>query len=254
MSSSTSETEAEKTTTTTTAAMAWSMPESFSWSQLRLENLVYEPRGQHLCRRILQLVERLLYTHTFFVALEGITVHSRQCFKDESNRGAVWIRRRWKDLGNHCYCCLWQLCWFVARRGRRRGSPEGGRVGLEEMQRVVRRYEAVGDKWPWSERSQELKADVIEYALSLSYETGPEVPADMRAERLAFQDLFKEWYELWCEVIHITANDMGVGYPPQRMLPEPRNLAQLMALSAVASSLNESRCKIAFASYAGPRA
>ena len=173
-------------------------------------------------------------------ALWEIRTIPRKVFKERSNCGFVWLDRRWNDLGNRCYCCLWQLFWHVSSH-----NPH-----IAAMRALANTYESLGDRWPWSDDSEELKGDVIEYSLSITVATGPAVPLIIRTERLELQAHFRKFQDLWIKVMKIIANHLGRGYPPNRMLPKPRNLAKLIALSCVVDACPPHGIDDAFRAYA----
>ena len=54
---------------------------------------------------------------------------------------------------------------------------------------------------------------------------------ELTKERLEFQQLMREWFRAFEKVIKMVANHYGVGWPPERLLPGERPLAQLIGLS-----------------------
>ena len=156
--------------------------------------------------------------------------------------GYVWIDDKWKDLGNRCYCVLWQLLWYRAKdpslleRNRRLYVVTG-------MAACVERYESLADKWPHSEGSVKLKGDVIEYAAFLSRSS--ETSTGSR-----FLESLADWGRLYGEVMDIVAKAAREEYLLRdSLLPYPRDLAQLIGLSAVADQIPAKDLNRAFTHY-----
>ena len=195
-----------------------------------LYQLVFKEKGQGISKQLVELVHNIIGTDIWATALSHISEISERGFKKTTYDGAVWMQRQWRDLGNYCYTVLWQLSWYCCK-----DLPSSHVDTYAFMNRLVQKYPSLADHWPRSPHSQELKGDVIEYALALTYLTGPAVNEVVRNQRLQFQSLMRQWFEAFVKVIKQVANHYGIGYPPQRLLPKERPLAQLIGLANAAS-------------------
>ena len=211
----------------------------------RFTDLVDRPKSHALCKKGLIMVKSLLENELFKQAFRDISVISRQTFKDVSQEGCVWFPKGMpKDIGNVCMCTLVQLCWHCAQDPSCHTSDT-----LNLMRVVAERYPSLSDRHLASKPSIELKGDVIEYALALSRFTGPGVPPQWRHQALHLNSLLVQWNGLWWDIVKIIAGHWGF-VPPAGYLPAPRNMAKLIALSAVADELHPTRVQIAFHVYA----
>ena len=140
--------------------------------RLRYHDLVYS--GRQCCGQIIRLVEELISNSLFLETLEDLLQCRRDEFKVESYEGCVWIQRRPKDLGNMCYCTLWQLVWYVCK------NPNTSHEICAKMEELTGRYPSLSDTWPVTSGSIGLKADVLECVLAKARCTGPAVERSRR--------------------------------------------------------------------------
>ena len=205
---------------------------SMMGESLRYRDVVYS--GRQCCCQVIRLVEDLIQNTLFVEAIEDLRQGRRDEFKAESNEGCVWIQGRPTDLGNICYCTLWQLVWYVCK------NPNSSRETLAAMEELAERYPCLSDKWPVSSGSIELKADVLEYVLAKARFTGPAVERSRVRSALACNALFRGWYEQWQRILRILRTNEDQNYSHVvRKLTSPRNLAQLIGLAAVAERLEQ---------------
>jgi len=217
---------------TTMTTLAITPLTSMNDHPLNLSALVHN--GRELCKDILDVVELLLANTEFIQAIRDLTGTERRTFKNQSYCGAVWIGRRYKDLGNICYCVLFQLLWYVAK------SPNHA-AQLELLQELSDCWPSLGDKWDPSSDSIEMKADVIEYVLAVARLTGDAVSNSQRVPRSECNQLIRRWYGQWERVLKIIAIDEHERNSDViRHIQTPRNLAQLIGLGAVATRMERS--------------
>ena len=129
---------------------------------------------------------------------------TRQAVQDMSHYGAVFYggrQRRWVDLGNWSYACLYNCLY-------RRSSFRGDHVGVHSL------LNALAAKWPSVELkaapttgSIELKGDIMEAVLAQCRLTGPAVATGVRDARISLNDKFKNWAAAMDELDHVITVD-----------------------------------------------
>ena len=205
----------------------------FRSEKFRFHELVYLTESQKLCQRILGLVHQLLKSPIFNLGLSHIIILDRQDFKDRSNEGKVWMGDHWKDLGNTCYATLWQLSLHLVKQP---GNDPDRKANIEA---VIDKYPSLGDKWPQTELSLVLKGDVIEYVLWCRRLASTDMAPDYVVDVTQLGTLLLEWHACWKKLLEILAGHWDEQLSDSK-LPTCRNLAQLIALSAVAERLQTS--------------
>ena len=121
--------------------------------------------------------------------MSDIVKGTRQGFKDHSNRGGIWHKKLYYDIGNFAYAILYNLLMEEALR-QDGSSPE---VTLYAYRCLVNKYESLDVQ----HGNWEIKGDVIECLLATSAETGTMVHPDDIKQRLIFMDFmrfYKEWF------------------------------------------------------------
>ena len=177
------------------------------------------------CENLIGTTKSLMRNPVFNRCLYEILECDRKTFKDGSNEGFVWRRKRHVDIGNPAYSLLFQLAKHIA----------GGSVEFADANALLgalgNRYESLQDKTT-SEAAMELKADVIEYMLFDCKFTGISIDPHLVKERLSFNATMVQWTEYEDRILRqITA--IGNGPPTWSQLPQPRNLGMCIALAAL---------------------
>ena len=122
--------------------------------------------------------------------MSDIIIGSRQAFKDHSQRGGVWQKKKYYDIGNFAYAVLYNLLMGEALL-QNGPSPE---MTFYRYGQLVNKYESLDvNHCNW-----EIKADVIECFLATSAETGLMVHSDDKKQRTIFMDFmrfYKDWFQ-----------------------------------------------------------
>ena len=181
----------------------------------------------------------------FMEGLVDINGSTRSHFKDVSNQGAVWHRKKHWDLGNWSYTVLFQ---WIARVVQSR--PKSAPV-LAQLQELWQTYESLQPKAARTTLSCSMKGDVIEACLAPCRLTGSAVDRLVVQERVAFNQLFVCYSKHLEEVKRICfGNDSGP--PTLEQCPDPDRFVKavlwaqrLMAPSSTADITTED-CKQQF--------
>ena len=177
------------------------------------------------CENLIETTKNLMRNPVFTRCLAELLECDRQTFKDGSNEGFVWYRKRHVDIGNPAYSLLFQLAKHIA------GGCEGFADANALFDAVGKRYGCLQDKTT-SEAAMELKADVIEYMLQDCKYTGISIDPDVVKERLHFNAMMVQWADYEERILRqITA--VGTGPPTWSQLPQPRNLGMCIVLAAL---------------------
>ena len=186
---------------------------NFVW---RVDQLLLADGRRH-AREIVDLAEMVVNNSRVSEVLISISQMQRETFKNASNEGYVFVRRRPLDLGNYVYTVLYDASLRAAQARQAPALP--GFRALEE------RYPSLGLHHPPSYTSVEMKADVVEAVLADSRLTGAspenrsarmEIQATLREFRAAFERLLRK----------ITCEHDGV--PCLAAFPPPTILCKLL--------------------------
>ena len=144
-----------------------------------------------LCKELGDRIRMLDYCDELIPGcMSDIIIGSRQAFKDHSQRGGVWQKKKYYDIGNFAYAVLYNLLMGEAllQNGL---SPE---MTFYRYGQLVNKYESLDvNHCNW-----EIKADVIECFLATSAETGLMVHSDDKKQRTIFMDFmrfYKDWFQ-----------------------------------------------------------
>ena len=145
----------------------------------------------HLCRELGDRIRQLDACDELIPGcMSDIIKGTRQDFKDHSNRGGIWQKKVYYDIGSFAYAVLYNLLMEEALR-QDGSSPE---MTLYNYRCLVNKYESLDiQHCNW-----EIKGDVIECLLATSAETGTMVHPDDKKQRLIFMDFmrfYKEWFQ-----------------------------------------------------------
>ena len=132
-------------------------------------------------RELMDTVEELSSHPQLIRAAQDIAIIDRDTFKQHSNCGFVFHRRRLLDLGNWRYALLYQMIARIAE------FKEPQMHSL--ITAISARYATLERKAVCTLHSLEMKADVIEYTLYLGRDIGAAVDAQIAASRNRFNAL-----------------------------------------------------------------
>ena len=139
---------------------------------------------------------------------------TRKNFKTTSNRGGIWQKKRYYDIGNFAYAVLYNLLMedALVQNGL---SPE---MTLFNYKCLVNKYESLDIE----HSNWEIKGDMIECILATANETGPAVHPDDRKQRMIFMDFmrfYKDWFERFLRRLSLCGR-LTNGPPLVRHLPD----------------------------------
>ena len=224
--------------------MALAQPTNFRYDpeKFNYEEMVYGTRSQQLCQQMTRLAIHLLASPVFNLGLSQINLIDQDIFKARSNIGKVLLRSgELKDLGNTCYCTLWQLCLLGVKK-----YPDSHQT-KRSIEAVIQKYPALGDKWLQTLHSLVLKGDVIEYVLWCVL-AAPVMTPNLVTDAMQLNTLLCEWYACWTELLNILAGHWEDQLSDSK-LPTCRSLAQLIGLSAIVTRLSPEKVDAAFVHY-----
>lgn len=178
---------------------------------------------------MLQLSRECLHNATLAEGLAEVPRELRADFKDRSNRGAVFIAGRPRDLGNYTYSLLWHCIVRWARRDP--ATPASIHDALFLLQN---RYASLAAAAPQTDDAMELQGDVIEAVLELARCTGPAVPRAVAVDRMAFSQLVVRFAKAFDRLQHSLCPE----YVVCRRRPNAKDLRDLIFLAAGAHSQN----------------
>jgi len=188
-------------------------------SHWHFEKLVSKP-GFYQVPALLGSVHAILTHPLFSSGLADLLRVERPEFKQQSNEGFVWQKRRHVDCGNVAYCVLFQMLSRIIE-GKKRCEMR------DVFDQLVLRYPSLNLRAEHTERSMNLKGDVIEFLLAKCRETGPMVDADLIDRRISFNRLLVQFAESYEGIIKMMFH-AGTGWPLTREMPYPDLLVKLV--------------------------
>ena len=167
------------------------MPVFWNFNRLR------HPSVKDPLLKVAILVNDMLVNPVLDRGLKQVIDLEAKEFKTYSNEGAVWINRRHVDIGNYRYAVLYQLLWRFAIFNNLNSI-------VESFESLSKMYSSLALKAYFTKHSIENKGDVIECVLADCRFTGPAINAEVRRDRIAFNEAMKGFRVVVDRVLNCT--------------------------------------------------